>query len=98
MLSGETESNHTAHETGILFVVTAPEQETANTIARFVTHQASHWPIPEWDGFISGIAFPFSPPEIDRGLAYRFVLHHIIHTEDPLALFRFDIQKIRNIA
>ena len=94
MLSGETEGQSVGHETGILFVVTAPDQQTANTIARFVTHQASHWPIPEWDGFISGIAFPFSPPEIDRGLAYKFVLHHVINIDDPLALFRFDLQRV----
>ncbi len=94
MLSGETEGNNIGHETGILFVVTAPEQKTANTVARFVTHAASHWPIPEWDGFISGIAFPFSPPEIDRGLAYRFMLHHVVNVKDPLELFRFDLQRI----
>ena len=78
-----------SHELGILFTVTAPSQEVANQICRFVTHAASHWPIKEWDGFISGIAFPYSPPEIDRGMAYRFVLHHAVFDIDPLDMFRF---------
>ncbi len=96
MLVGETETetDRVGSETGILFVVTAPEQGTANTVARFVTHTASHWPVPEWDGFISGIAFPFSPPEIDRGVAYRFLLHHVTEVADPLELFRFSVQAV----
>ncbi len=94
MLSGETQANDIGHENGILIVVTAPEQSTANTVARFVSHAASHWPIPEWKGFISGIAFPFSPPEIDRGMAYRFVLHHVVTDITPLELFRFQTEDI----
>lgn len=96
MLSGETEADNNGHENGILIVVTAPEQETANTVARFVSHAASHWPIPEWKGFISGIAFPFSPPEIDRGMAYRFVLHHVVTGIEPLELFRFEVQDVNH--
>lgn len=78
------------HEAGLLFTITAPTQEMANDVCRFVTHVASHWSIPEWDGFISGIAFPFSPPEIDRGMAYRFALHHVVTEVAPLELFRFE--------
>ena len=77
------------HEIGLLFTITAPEQALANDVARFVTHAASHWPIPEWQGFISGIAFPFSPPEIDRGPSYRFTLNHVLIPETPLSAFRF---------
>ena len=59
-----------SNELELLFTVTAPEQTLANDVARFVTYATSHWPIPEWDGFISGITFHSSPPEIDRGTAY----------------------------
>ena len=83
-----------AHEVGLLFTVTAPTQAQANDVARFVAHVASHWPVPEWDGFISGIAFPFSPPEIDRGLAWRFALHHVVRVQDPCELFRFEYEDI----
>jgi len=83
------------HELGLLFTVTAPEQTLANDVARFVTHAASHWPISEWDGFISGIAFPFSPPEIDRGPVYRFTLNHVLIPESPLSAFRFEIEDVQ---
>jgi hypothetical protein len=81
-------------EVGLMFTVTAPTQVQANDVARFVAHTASHWPIPEWDGFISGIAFPFSPPEIDRGEAWRFALHHVVHPASPTELFRFDYENL----
>ena len=83
------------HEVGILFTITAPTQELSNTICRMVTHMASHWSIPEWDGFISGIAFPYSPPEIDRGPVYRFKLNHVVTGIDPLELFRFKFEDVR---
>ena len=35
------------HEIGLLFTITAPDQTLANEVARFMTHDASHWPIPE---------------------------------------------------
>ena len=66
------------HELGLLFTVTVTKQTLANDVARFISHAASLSSIPEWDGFITGIAFPFSPPEIDRGPVYRFTLNHVL--------------------
>ena len=93
---GPTEpmAQEVGHEAGMLFTVTAPTQKLANTVCRMVTHMGSHWSIPEWDGFISGIAFPFSPPEIDRGPVYRFKLHHVVGDIDPLELFRIRIEEV----
>ncbi len=82
------------HEIGLLFTVTAPDQNLANDVARFITHTASHWPIPAWEGFISGIAFPFSPPEINRGPVYRFTLNHVLIPASPLSAFRFEQEDI----
>jgi hypothetical protein len=82
-------SKEMPHEIGLLFTITAPDQTLANDVARFVTHAASHWPISEWKGFISRIAFPFSPPDIDRGPSYRFTLNHVLIPETPLSAFRF---------
>ena len=83
------------HELGILFTVTAPEQSIATNIARFVTHAGSHWSIPGWKGFISGIVFPFSPPEIERGPVYRFVLNHALIPDSLLAPFRYAKEEVR---
>ena len=85
-------SEQMPHELGLLFTATAAEQTLANDVARFVTHLASNWPIPKWDGFISGIAFPFSPPEIDRPPVYRFTLNHVLTPESPLSAFSFEVE------
>jgi hypothetical protein len=66
------------HKIGLLFTITAPDQTLDNDVARFVIHAASHWPISEWKGFISGITFPLSPSEIDCGPSYRFRLNHVL--------------------
>ena len=77
------------YEIGLLYTITAPNQTLANDVARFVIHAASHWPIPEWKGSISGISFPFSPPEIDLVPSYGFILNHVLIPETPLSVFRF---------
>jgi len=76
------------HEIGVLITVTAPSQELATKIATFVAHASSNLPIPEYHGLVSSIAYPFSPPEIDRGAAYRFSLNHIVEPDDPYEMFR----------
>ena len=87
--------NQLAHELGILFTVTATEQSIAADIARFVTHAGFHWSIPKWNGFISGIAFQFSPPEIERGPVYRFVLNHLLIPDSSMAPFSYVKEEVR---
>ena len=55
------------HEAFILWDVISESQELSRSIATSVSHLAVHNPIPKWHGLISGVAFPYSPPEIDRG-------------------------------
>ncbi|MFM0207691.1 acyclic terpene utilization AtuA family protein [Paraburkholderia sediminicola] len=76
------------HEIGVLITVTAPTQEQANKIASFVAHVSSHLPVPGYEGIISTIAYPYSPPEIPRGAVYRFTLNHINVPDTPLDMFR----------
>ena len=76
------------HELGVLITVTAPSQHLAHAIATFVAHASSHLPVPEYDGLASTVAYPFSPPETDRGPVFRFTLHHVAVPESPHELFR----------
>jgi hypothetical protein len=82
------------HEVGILITVTAKTQELANGIAKYVAWTAAHIPIPEWQGIISSIAYPFSPPQIERGPTYRFSVNHVVVPDDPLEMFRFDSEEV----
>ena len=40
------------------------------------------------------VAFPFTPPEIDCGPAFRFALYHVMHGIDPAALFQVALNAI----
>ena len=90
-------SNGTADipkELGVLISVTAPTQEIATDIASFVSHRSAHLPIPEYHGLVSSIAYPFSPPEIERGQAYEFTLNHIVEPATPYEMFRTELVEI----
>ncbi|MGW6194681.1 acyclic terpene utilization AtuA family protein [Kribbella sp. NPDC055110] len=82
------------HEVGVLVTVTAATQEIAHSVATFVSHVSSHLPIPEYDGLVSTIAYPFSPPEIDRGPVYHFTLNHVVEPDDPTEMFRTRFEEV----
>ncbi|MEV7074372.1 acyclic terpene utilization AtuA family protein [Streptomyces sp. NPDC093990] len=81
-------------EIGVLITVTAPDQATAHAVATFVAHAASHLPIPEYDGLVSTLAYPYSPPETDRGPLYRFTLNHVVTGVSPTELFRTTTEEL----
>ena len=83
----EPARDEAVHELGVPITVTAPTQQIAHAVATFVVHASAHLPIPEYEGLASTIAYPFSPPEIDRGPVYRFTLHHVAAPGDPCELF-----------
>jgi hypothetical protein len=86
--------NNVGHEVGILITVTAKTQQLASDIAKFVAWMSAHVPIPEWQGIISSIAYPFSPPEIEKGAVYRFSLNHVVEPDDPFEMFRFSYEEV----
>lgn len=90
----EPRRDETAHEVGVLITVTAPTQAHATKIASFVAHISAHLPVPEYEGIVSSIAYPFSPPEIERGAAYRFVLNHVALPDTPHDMFRTEYLEV----
>ncbi|MEE8124112.1 MAG: acyclic terpene utilization AtuA family protein [Alphaproteobacteria bacterium] len=80
-----------AHELCLVFEVTAPSQEMANDISAIVRHQALHLPIPEWSGLITGVAFPYNPAHLERGLVYRFSVNHVVEPDDAHEMFPMEI-------
>ena len=59
-----------------------------------VSHVSAHLPVPEYQGIISSIAYPFSPPELPRGPVYRFSLNHVVIPDHPCEMFRAEILDI----
>lgn len=92
---GPLESDRSVgHEVGLLFQTTAQTQELATNIMKSVSHMAVHYPVPEWTGLITSIAFPYSPAEITRGASYRFNLNHVVEPATPLEMFKIDYEKV----
>lgn len=83
------------HEVGLLFQVTADTQELATALMKSVSHIAVHFPIPEWSGLITSIAYPYSPAEIQRGATYRFNMNHVVIPASPLEMFPIEYSDVR---
>lgn len=82
------------HEAFILWDVISESQALSRSIASSISHLAVHNPIPKWHGLISGVAFPYSPPEIDRGPVYEFHLNHVLMPDSPTSLFRTEYEEV----
>jgi hypothetical protein len=83
-----------SHEVCLVMEVTAATQEAASTIVSLARHQALHLPIPEWDGFITGVALTYSPAHIERGAVYRFCVNHVVEPDDPYEMFPIDYMNV----
>ena len=80
----------TLTEVGVMAIVTAQTQSTANTLAKLLNPYLLHHPLTQ-DEEQPTFAFPFSPTEIDRGAAYAFTLHHTMTLDDPMQAFRLEV-------
>jgi ribosome modulation factor len=80
------------HEVGLLFQVTADTQELAAALIKSVGHIAVHYPVPEWTGLITSIAYPYSPSELHRGACYRFNMNHVVEPATPLEMFPIEYE------
>lgn len=90
----ETASSQ-ANETGVLLIATAPTQAMAQDIAKLANPLLLHMPLTE-DEPQATFAFPFSPPESNRGAAYTFALNHVLRLDDPMDAFRLEVSELGN--
>lgn len=88
-------AHQVGHEVGLLFTITAQDEGTTDTIAKTFAHFALHYPIPEWGGLITGLAFPMAPAHLSKGEVFRFNLNHVVTPEHPLEMFRTEMLEIR---
>jgi hypothetical protein len=82
------------HEVCLFFEVTASSQALASALAESVSHIALHAPVPEWHGLITGLALPYSPSVLQRGLVYRFNLNHLVEPADAYEMFPIETLKV----
>ena len=90
----EPENRPEGHELCVVTEVIAPTPEDARAILAIAWHTGLHHPVPEWQGLISNFAFPFSPPEMDAGPAFRFNVNHLVELDNPLEPFSVEVQTV----
>jgi len=78
------------NEIGILAQVIAPDAATAREVAKTVNPLLLHHPLTPEEPMPT-FAFPYSPPEMDLGPQYEFVLHHVLALDDPMDGFRLEV-------
>ncbi len=83
-----------SHEVCLLFTITTADEASTDSIAKTFSHFALHYPIPEWRGLISGLAFPMAPAHVNRGPVYRFNLNHVVIPDDPYEMFRTEMVEV----
>jgi hypothetical protein len=79
-----------AAEVGVICIVTAADQETANEIGKVMNPYLLHHPLTREEEQPT-FSFPFSPAEIDRGPTYEFRLNHVLTLDDPMAAFKLEV-------
>ncbi|MBX2884407.1 MAG: DUF1446 domain-containing protein [Granulosicoccus sp.] len=85
---GKLESKNTSpDEIGVLVIITAETQETADEIGKFMNPFLLHYPLTDNES-LPTFAFPFSPAQMSRGPLYEFCLNHVMQLEEPMSAFR----------
>lgn len=73
-------------EVGILIECIAPSRERAKSVIAVTKQYLLHHGFPGRLSTAGNIAFPFTPPELEVGPAWRFSLHHVMPLADPAEL------------
>jgi hypothetical protein len=80
------------HEVGLIIDVVAATQSVAADIIPIASHTGLHHPIPEHEGLISNLAYPFSPGGIDAGPVYSFCINHVWELSEPCKPFAMTME------
>ncbi|MBV9249594.1 MAG: acyclic terpene utilization AtuA family protein [Acetobacteraceae bacterium] len=72
----------------------APTAERAAEVVRTCKQYLLHHGYPGRLSTAGNLAFPFTPPEVSLGPAYRFDVYHLLHTPDPDALFPLEVESV----
>jgi hypothetical protein len=72
----------------------APTRERASEVVRTCKQFLLHFGYLGRLSTAGNIAFPFTPPEVSLGPAYRFSVYHLLHVDDAGALFPVEIETV----
>jgi hypothetical protein len=72
----------------------APTRERAAEVVRTTKQYLLHHGYPGRLSTAGNLAFPFTPPEVSLGPAYRFNVYHLMRVADPDGLFPLEIEQV----
>lgn len=72
----------------------APTRERASEVVRTCKQFLLHYGYPGRLSTAGNIAFPFTPPEISVGPAYRFTIYHLLHVDNVDAPFPIEVESL----
>ncbi len=81
-------------EVFVLGEVIAPTAERAAEVMRTTKQYLLHHGYQGRLSTAGNLAFPFTPPEISTGPAFRFNIYHLLHLADPDAPFPLEIETL----
>ena len=82
------------HEIFLLVECIAPTLERAAEVVRTMKQYLLHYGYPGRLSTGGNLAFPFTPPEVSLGTAYRFNIYHIMITDRYAELFPLTIETL----
>lgn len=77
-------------EVAVMAIFTANNQEKANDSAKLLNPDLLHLALTKNEPMPT-FAFPFSPPEIDKGPLFEFCFHHVIEIDNPKDFFHLEL-------
>jgi hypothetical protein len=72
----------------------APTADLARAVVGVAKQSLLHFGFPGRLSTGGNLAFPFTPPEIEKGPVYRFNLHHVVLPQNPLEMFRTELLEV----
>ncbi len=88
------EGEATPGEAFIMGECIAPTRERASEVVRTCKQYLLHYGYPGRLSTAGNLAFPFTPPEVSLGAAYRFNVYHLLRVDDPDALFPMTVETL----
>lgn len=74
-------------EVGVMVEVIGEDEDEARAVAATAKQYLLHAPFPGRISTAGNLGFPFTPPELTAGDAYRFSVYHIMEVDDLAPLF-----------
>ncbi len=81
-------------DVGVIVECIGEDEDEARAVAATCKQYLLHAPFPGRISTAGNLAFPFTPPELTAGDAYRFSVYHIMQVDDLAALFPVSVEMV----